>query len=105
MLAYKINRSLSNSWKNTVEYLIYGVAAATLIGHMLLLDGVVTALNVLLVMLGVGFATLAIYQLTPINNWLDGKDVTLSSDADIILFESGKHPGINSRNLGQQNAA
>ena len=80
----KRNYINNNHRKNALEILVYAVAAIVLVGQVLFVNGTVGYLNTILVMLGVVFATMTIYQLTPISNWLTGDD--LATPADILMF-------------------
>lgn len=71
-------------WKTALENSVYIGLASVLIGHVFFINGEVNYINAALVMIGIVFGTLAIYRLTPLNNWLSGKDV--ATPADILYF-------------------
>ena len=103
MFTNSISHFKNNNWKNIIEVLTYACVSTLLIGHILFIDGIVNYLNAAFVMLGIVCATLAIYLLTPISNWLSGKDVTMP--AEIILFPDMQKTAVQATDSDAQRAA
>jgi hypothetical protein len=79
---------INNLWQTTVETIVYTCLAAVLISQIFFINNTIQYTDVVLVMLGVLFAILAAYRLTPITNRMSGKDVAIP--ADILIYSNNK---------------
>ena len=103
MLTNSFIHLINKSWKNTLELMLYAVTGIVLMGHVFMIEGAITYANSLLVMLGIVVANLAVYQMTPVSNWVDGKD--LAMPADILTFHQKEDVSAHPDVLHSQKAA
>jgi hypothetical protein len=95
----------NHHWRYISESLIYAALAVVCIGQLFFLNGTMTYIHAISALLGVIFSTMAIYRLLPVNNWLDGRQITLPADAVILSFERKPNPSVKPVQTHNQHCA
>jgi hypothetical protein len=78
MNANNVNWWNTSFWKRNLERTIYAVLAVVLIGHVFFINGLVGAINVLLLLVGTAFGFITTFQLTPLCDFLDNSENRIS---------------------------
>jgi hypothetical protein len=78
MNADNVNWWNTSFWRRNLERTIYAVLSVILIGHVFFINGLVEAINVLLLWVGTAFGFITTFQLTPVCDFLDNSENRIS---------------------------